>query len=66
MDDLRTKVSEISQIPLDNLEIANVKGTYPYDMHILELHDELEWNSKVQNLDQWPMSVEDGCMFFYK
>ncbi|XP_050304675.1 ubiquitin carboxyl-terminal hydrolase 47, partial [Anthonomus grandis grandis] len=66
MDDLKTKVSEISQIPLEHLGVAKVKCNYPYDMHILEIEDDLDWNPDVQTLDQWPLSVEDGCMFFYK
>ncbi|XP_076265041.1 ubiquitin specific protease 47 [Rhynchophorus ferrugineus] len=65
MDNLRLKVSEVSGIPLINLDVAYVKGNFPYDTHLLDIHY-LEWNPKAKSLDQWPINVEDGCMFFYK
>ncbi|XP_066151071.1 ubiquitin carboxyl-terminal hydrolase 47 [Euwallacea fornicatus] len=66
MNHLRSKVSGISGIPLEHLDIAQVKGNYPFDMHLLEINDNLEWNPNVENLEQWPLNVDDGAMFFYK
>ncbi|XP_019770747.1 ubiquitin carboxyl-terminal hydrolase 47 isoform X2 [Dendroctonus ponderosae] len=66
MEDLRTKILQLSNIPISYLDVAHVKGNYPYDIHILEIHNDLEWNPKVENLDQWPLAIEDGCIFFYK
>lgn len=66
MEDLRAKICQLSNIPITYLDVAHVKGHYPYDMHILEIHNDLEWNPKVESLDQWPLAIEDGCIFFYK
>lgn len=66
MDYFKTKISTISGIPVENLNVSHVKGNFPWDMHLLEIHLNLEWDPKVKSLDQWPISVEDGCMFFYK
>ncbi|KAL1516679.1 hypothetical protein ABEB36_000560 [Hypothenemus hampei] len=64
MDHLRTKVSEISNIPLEYLDVAQVKGNFPYDVHILEINDDLEW--KMDSLEQRSLSICCGYMFFYK
>lgn len=66
MDHLRSKITDLTGIPLENLEVAHVKGNYPFDMHILEVNEELEWNPKVSSLEQWPWMIEDGSMIFYR
>lgn len=66
MDHLRSKITDLTGIPLENLDVAHVKGNYPFDMHILEVSEELEWNPKVSSLEQWPWMIEDGSMIFYR
>ncbi|KAJ8928112.1 hypothetical protein NQ314_019338 [Rhamnusium bicolor] len=65
MDELKTKISELSGIPSDNVDVAHIKATFPCDMHLLDIHSELYWNPNVTNLEQWPLNADDGSVFFY-
>lgn len=66
MVELKTKVSELSGIPVENVQVAFVKSIFPCDMHLLDIHSELEWDVNVTHLDQWPLQVDDGTAFFYR
>ncbi|KYB28299.1 ubiquitin carboxyl-terminal hydrolase 47 [Tribolium castaneum] len=66
MSELKTKVAELSNIPVENVQVAFVKSTFPCDMHLLDIHTELEWDPNVTHLYQWPLQVDDGTAFFYR
>ncbi|XP_044272052.1 ubiquitin carboxyl-terminal hydrolase 47 isoform X2 [Tribolium madens] len=66
MTELKTKVSELSNIPVEHVQVAFVKSTFPCDMHLLDIHTELEWDPNVTHLHQWPLQVDDGTAFFYR
>ncbi|XP_063910893.1 ubiquitin carboxyl-terminal hydrolase 47 isoform X2 [Zophobas morio] len=66
MSELKSKVSEMSNIPLENVQVAFVRSIFPCDMHLLDIHSELDWDPNVTHLDQWPLQVDDGTAFFYR
>jgi ubiquitin carboxyl-terminal hydrolase 47 len=66
MSELKSKVSEMSDIPLENVQVAFVRSIFPCDMHLLDIHTELDWEPNVTHLDQWPLQVDDGTAFFYR
>lgn len=67
MEELKTKISELSSIPVENVDVAHIKATFPCDMHLLDIHSQLDWNPNITNLDQWPLHADEpGSVFFYK
>ncbi|KAM8970162.1 ubiquitin carboxyl-terminal hydrolase 47 isoform X3 [Sarcophilus harrisii] len=67
VDELREKLCEISGIPLEDVEFAKGRGTFPCDMSVLEIHQDLDWNPKVSTLNVWPLYIcDDGAVIFYR
>uniref|UniRef100_A0A8C4I497 Ubiquitin carboxyl-terminal hydrolase 47 n=1 Tax=Dicentrarchus labrax TaxID=13489 RepID=A0A8C4I497_DICLA len=67
VEELKEKLSEISDIPLENLEFAKGRGTFPCDISVLEIHQDLDWNPKVSTLNVWPLYIcDDGAVVFYR
>ncbi|XP_077482778.1 ubiquitin carboxyl-terminal hydrolase 47 [Stigmatopora argus] len=67
VDELKEKLSEMSEIPLEKLEFAKGRGTFPCDISVLEIHQELDWNPKVSALNMWPLYIcDDGAVVFYR
>ncbi|MGH0167929.1 UNVERIFIED_CONTAM: hypothetical protein FKN15_077213 [Acipenser sinensis] len=67
VDELKQKLSEISGIPVENTEFAKGRGTFPCDISILEIHQDLDWNPKVSTLNVWPLYIcDDGAVVFYR
>ncbi|KAK2527276.1 Usp47 [Columba livia] len=67
VEELKEKLSEISGIPLENIEFAKGRGTFPCDISILEIHQDLDWNPKVSTLNVWPLYIcDDGAVIFYR
>ncbi|RXN00992.1 Ubiquitin carboxyl-terminal hydrolase 47 [Acipenser ruthenus] len=67
VDELKQKLSEISGIPVENTEFAKGRGTFPCDISILEIHQDLDWNPKVSTLNVWPLYIcDDGSVVFYR
>ncbi|KAG8438305.1 hypothetical protein GDO86_008837 [Hymenochirus boettgeri] len=67
VDELREKLCEISDISSENLEFAKGRGTFPCDISILEIHQDLDWNPKVSTLNAWPLYIsDDGAVIFYR
>lgn len=66
VDELKRKISEQSNIPAENVDIAYLRNSFPCDMNVLETND-LEWNPNVTNLDDSPLQIyEDGSVFLYR
>uniref|UniRef100_A0A8C1K5R9 Ubiquitin carboxyl-terminal hydrolase 47 n=1 Tax=Cyprinus carpio TaxID=7962 RepID=A0A8C1K5R9_CYPCA len=66
VEELKEKLSELSGIPLENLEFAKGRGTFPCDISLLEIHQDLDWNPKVSTLNVWPLYIcDDGAVIFY-
>ncbi|XP_048711796.1 ubiquitin carboxyl-terminal hydrolase 47 isoform X2 [Caretta caretta] len=67
VDELKEKLSEISGIPLEYIEFAKGRGTFPCDISVLEIHQDLDWNPKVSTLNVWPLYIcDDGAVIFYR
>ncbi|XP_063043882.1 ubiquitin carboxyl-terminal hydrolase 47 isoform X3 [Engraulis encrasicolus] len=67
VDELKEKLSELSGISLENLEFAKGRGTFPCDISVLEIHQDLDWNPKVSTLNVWPLYIcDDGAVVFYR
>uniref|UniRef100_A0AAY4BHH6 Ubiquitin carboxyl-terminal hydrolase 47 n=1 Tax=Denticeps clupeoides TaxID=299321 RepID=A0AAY4BHH6_9TELE len=67
VEELKEKLSEISGILLENLDFAKGRGTFPCDISVLEIHQDLDWNPKVSTLNVWPLYIcDDGAVVFYR
>ncbi|XP_074086422.1 ubiquitin carboxyl-terminal hydrolase 47 isoform X2 [Macrotis lagotis] len=67
VDELRERLCEISGIPLEDIEFAKGRGTFPCDISVLEIHQDLDWNPKVSTLNVWPLYIcDDGAVIFYR
>ena len=43
------------------------RGTFPYEVSILEIQTELDWNPTVVSLGTWPLYIcDDGCLVYYR
>eukprot|EP00066_Takifugu_rubripes_P019296 XP_011608562.1 PREDICTED: ubiquitin carboxyl-terminal hydrolase 47 isoform X2 [Takifugu rubripes] len=67
VDELKEKLSEMSDITLENLDFAKGRGTFPCDISVLEIQQDLDWNPKVSTLNVWPLYIcDDGAVVFYR
>lgn len=67
VQELKQKVSEFSGIPEDYLEFAKGQGSFPYDVQLLTVHVDLDWNLDIGNIAMCPLYIkEDGHVIFYK
>lgn len=67
VEELKSKISELSGINEDDIEIAKGRGTFPYDVSLLEIHVDLDWNPSVSALSMWPLYIcDDGCLVYYR
>nr|XP_060622877.1 ubiquitin carboxyl-terminal hydrolase 47 isoform X3 [Anolis sagrei ordinatus] len=67
VDELKEKLGEISGISLENIEFAKGRGTFPCEISVLEIHQDLDWNPKVSTLNVWPLYIcDDGAVIFYR
>lgn len=43
------------------------RGTFPCEISVLEIHQDLDWNPKVSTLNVWPLYIcDDGAVIFYR
>ena len=65
---LRKKISQECNIPWERIAIAkSCYGTFPYEMSVLEIEEDLEWNSNVSTSNSVPLSIyDDGSIIYYK
>ncbi|KAL4232665.1 Ubiquitin carboxyl-terminal hydrolase 47 [Mactra antiquata] len=67
VDKLKQKISEASEISVEDIEIAKGRGTFPYDVSLLEINSDLDWNPPVTTLSMWPLYIcDDGCLVYYR
>ncbi|KAM3856783.1 ubiquitin carboxyl-terminal hydrolase 47 isoform 4-T4 [Vipera latastei] len=67
VDELKEKLNAISGIPSENIEFAKGRGTFPCEISVLEIHQDLDWNPKVSTLNVWPLYIcDDGAVIFYR
>ncbi|XP_072906042.1 ubiquitin carboxyl-terminal hydrolase 47 isoform X3 [Hemitrygon akajei] len=67
VEELKEKLHAISEIPIENIEFAKGRGTFPCDISVLEIHQDLDWNPKVTTLNVWPLYIcDDGAVIYYR
>lgn len=68
IDELKKKISEQSGIPESHLDLAPIKLYFPCDMNILDIQNDLDWNSGISRFDNTYLlhGRDDGIVFFYR
>lgn len=67
MDELKEKLAAESQIPKEFVDVLYIRGTFPCDMNILDIHEHLDWNPNVTDLESCSLQIdEDECIFLYR
>lgn len=67
VEELKAKISGISNIPVEHVEIAKAKGTFPCEISVLEVQSYLEWNPHASDLKDWPLYIcDDGNIIFFR
>uniref|UniRef100_UPI00358FDFB7 ubiquitin carboxyl-terminal hydrolase 47 isoform X2 n=1 Tax=Myxine glutinosa TaxID=7769 RepID=UPI00358FDFB7 len=67
VEELKMQLSEISGLSVEDIEFSKGRGTFPCDMSVLDIHQDLEWNPKVSTLNVWPLYIcDDGAVVFYR
>ncbi|KRT86654.1 hypothetical protein AMK59_2358 [Oryctes borbonicus] len=67
MNELKKKLSEESGIPENYLDMAFIKSPFPCDMNILDVQNDLDWISTINQLDTYLLQGrDDGSVFFYR
>ncbi|ELT97116.1 hypothetical protein CAPTEDRAFT_213864 [Capitella teleta] len=66
------KLDPMQEIVLDDSHSVEglkrkARGTFPYEMSVLDIPTELDWNPQVTSLNMWPMSLcDDGLLVFFR
>nr|CAD7196168.1 unnamed protein product [Timema douglasi] len=67
ISELKEKISALSGIPVENLELAKGQSSFPCDMSVLGIHTELDWAPQTVTVDSWPFNIyEDGHVILYR
>lgn len=52
---------------MEDIEFAKGRGTFPCDISVLDIHQDLDWNPKMSTLNVWPLYICDGgTVIFYR
>lgn len=62
------KLSAISSIPVDRLEVALGRATFPSDLSVFDVEEKMQWNSiPPDGEDEQPFHIsDDGYVLFYR
>ncbi|KAG5319610.1 UBP47 hydrolase, partial [Pseudoatta argentina] len=63
VEELKKKLSSISDIPEEHIDIAKGKGSFPCDNSVLRIQNEHDWN---EHHDSLSYNFEDGAVFLYR
>lgn len=65
--EFKEKLCAFSGIPAEFIDFAILKGTFPYEMSVLGIQSDLEWNPNAMTLNNWPLNVyDDGHAFIFR
>ncbi|XP_078000160.1 ubiquitin carboxyl-terminal hydrolase 47-like [Glandiceps talaboti] len=65
--ELKQKISAVSEIPVENIEFAKGRGTFPCELSVLDVQTELEWEPQVATLNVCPLYIcDDGQVVYYR
>lgn len=64
---LSKRLSEASGIPVEHVMFAKAHSSFPSEVSVLDLEDDLEWNPNVSSINSMPLSIyDDGAVLYYK
>ncbi|XP_020285406.1 ubiquitin carboxyl-terminal hydrolase 47 isoform X2 [Pseudomyrmex gracilis] len=63
VEELKKKLSAISDIPEEFIDVAKGKGSFPCDNSVLRIQNEHDWNEQPDSLS---LNFEDGAVFLYR
>ena len=64
---LKAPIAEASGIPLEHVMFGKAHGTFPCEMSVLDLDDDVEWNPNVSYISSMPLSIyDDGAVLYFK
>lgn len=64
---LKEKLSVLSTIPVENIEVMLLKETFPHEMSVLAVHTELDWNNASDSVTEFAFCIYDnGSTFFFR
>lgn len=67
VEELKSKISEVSGILEENIDYAKGRGNFPCDVSLLEMNTDLDWSPHATTLNTWPLYIcDDGSVLFYK
>ncbi|GAB6023955.1 Ubiquitin carboxyl-terminal hydrolase 47 [Chamberlinius hualienensis] len=67
LEQLKAKLSEISEIPSTSIDFAKIQGNFPGEVSLLTIQSDLDWNPQVTMLNMWPLYIcDDGFVICYK
>ena len=47
--------------------VSQGKGTFPFEVSVLDIDSDLDWNVDASQLSAWPLSIsDDGCLVYFK
>ena len=64
---LKLRIAEASGLPLDDVMFGKAHNSFPGEISVLDLEEELEWNPNVSSISSMPLSIyDDGAVLYYK
>ena len=64
---LKARIAEASGIPLEYVMFGKAHGTFPCEMSVLDLEDDMEWNPNVSSISSKPLCIyDDGAVLYFK
>ncbi|XP_017780460.1 PREDICTED: ubiquitin carboxyl-terminal hydrolase 47 isoform X2 [Nicrophorus vespilloides] len=67
MTNFKKAVSHKSGIPMEFLEVAMMKSSFPCDMNVLGVQTKVDWTPDKHLIDNFSIEVyEDGSLFYYR
>ncbi|XP_046413365.1 ubiquitin carboxyl-terminal hydrolase 47 isoform X1 [Neodiprion fabricii] len=66
IEELKEKLSSISDIPAQYIEVAKGRNAFPCDISVLQVQSELNWNHQATTIDTLPLNLEDGSVVYFR
>ncbi|XP_031348562.1 ubiquitin carboxyl-terminal hydrolase 47 isoform X2 [Photinus pyralis] len=68
LDELKNTLSKEFDIPKRYVEVANLKGSFPCDINVLDIHNDAGWILNNSDSEDWAAysMYQDGSVFLYK
>lgn len=66
IEELKEKLSSISEIPEQYVEVAKGRNSFPCDISVLQVQSDLNWNHQATTIDAWPLNLEDGSVLYFR